>query len=147
MTNKLKQGLAALTLAAGINCGDEINNYYDENGNRTWDGQDTDNECNSPIYGAHMWNIYKCNSFGMHMGEDCRVGIGNKNLGYVYSGNIREDGTLVTDPQKDVSSTYKGLKITFSNDRGQFEFLPDFKYTRTERRYERLNEIIEKYNG
>jgi len=145
--NKLKQGLAALTLAAGLNCGDVINNNYGAEGDRVWDGQGTDNECNSSMYGAHMWNIYKCYSFGLHMREDCHVGIGNKKLGYVYSGNLEEDGTLVTDPQKDVSSTYEGLKITLSNNRGQFEFLSDFKYTGTERKYELLNEIIERYNG
>jgi hypothetical protein len=34
MINKLKKGLAALVATVGINCGDNITNYYDSNGEK-----------------------------------------------------------------------------------------------------------------
>ena len=66
MFNKLKQGLAALTLAAGINCGDEVNNnFYGPNGEEISSGCDDFED-------KYLWAIgHSSSGTTKKIGSDC----------------------------------------------------------------------------
>lgn len=139
---------AALALSG---CGDTVNNYYGSESDRTWDGQEIDNECNSPLFGAHMWNIYKCIDEALHLREDCLVGVGNKNEGYNYQPN----GLTVT---------YEGLELISSDRSAILVFDPNLRFStvpiagtpgragttvtlQEAETHRRINGIMDQYNG
>jgi hypothetical protein len=137
--NIFKKTTATFLMVAGINCGDTtyVENNYGPNNGRTWDNQEIDNACNSPLFGAHMWNIWGCDG-AVHMNENCEVGVAlDDNKEYDYSGG----------------STYDGLKLVGRDGSYVFfdpeiRFIPEPQDSENKRKiYERMNEILDRYNG
>ena len=126
----IKNSLFSLLLGM-VGCGDTVNNFYDDS-EKPRTHQTANNKCQSPYYGAHMWEIYHCR-VGLHLSEDCRVGVADGAGSYVYDDRV----------------TYLGLEITDVGSLHRFD--PEMRFmvegSRVSERHVKLNGLLDEFGG
>jgi len=120
------------TMIATSACGTEINNnFYGPNGEEIYQSADFDNSCQSPLYGAHLWNILKCES-GAFMAEDC---------------SIRPEGRVRSGDSDPPDVTYRRLDILISGE-PVLRFNPSLRFVYSAGPTARnVNRLLDQYRG
>jgi hypothetical protein len=139
MKKGLREGLAALVLAAGVNCGDEIsNNYYGPNGEEY---EVNSGDCDE-FKGKYLWALGNRCEFGTvePIGQGCEVRMENPDRSLLWEGFMK--GNRFT-----ILNAYGFRKI----DEGQYtlpivyQFLKKGEFSRQDFSQRDDNDSIDRY--